>query len=145
MADSTFGAWPDTIQNFPAADVGVYYEEDLNFKVPSDGGDVDPTFTGVSIDSFQVVDVVGLPACLTYACNQSSCSWLGGEVGCAQISGTCNTSGSYDVTIETLGWTTVIGALSVPYDFAGYRIDVNGSTGLMEVKEQDFYITQKCS
>jgi len=33
-ADSTYGVWPDTVQNFPPAAVGVAYSTDLNFKVP---------------------------------------------------------------------------------------------------------------
>lgn len=37
-ADSTFGAWPDTVINFAAAAVGVPYTQELQFKVPTDAG-----------------------------------------------------------------------------------------------------------
>ena len=142
FADSTFGAWPDTATDFPPASQGVYYEENLTFLVPEDGGDVDPSFTGIAIDSFWVDTVIGLPTCLSYSTNNPNGSYLGGELGCAEIFGTCNTTGSYDVTIETLGWTTVVFAISVPYDFIGYHIDINPTTGEMEVTEQSFFVAQ---
>jgi len=142
FSDSLFGAWPDTTVGFPDADQGVYYSQNLTFKVPLDGGDVDPLYTGVAIDSFWVDTVIGLPPCLSYSTNNSNGSYLGGELGCAEIFGTCNTSGSYDVTIKTLGWATLVVAFSVPYDFVGYHIDVIGTTGEIEITKQDFYVTQ---
>ena len=35
-ADSTFGVWPTPQTNFPAGDVGVFYDEVVYFKVPRD-------------------------------------------------------------------------------------------------------------
>ena len=142
FADSLFGAWPDTTVGFPDADQGVYYSQNLTFKVPLDGGDVDPLYAGVGIDSFWVDTVIGLPPCLSYSTNNPNGSYLGGELGCIEIFGTCNTTGSYDVTIKTLGWATLVVAFSVPYDFVGYHIDVIGTTGEIEITKQDFYVTQ---
>lgn len=44
--DSTYGAWPDTITDFPAGQVAVPYSEVLDFKVPADAGEIDPLFSG---------------------------------------------------------------------------------------------------
>ena len=38
--DSLFGLWPDTTQNLPAADAGVYYEETVQLKTPTTAGEV---------------------------------------------------------------------------------------------------------
>ena len=35
-SDSTWGIWPDTAQNFISGNTGVYYEQIVNFKLPSD-------------------------------------------------------------------------------------------------------------
>jgi hypothetical protein len=71
-----------------------------------------------------------LPPCLSYSTNNSNGSYLGGELGCIEIFGTCNIAGSYDVTIKTLGWATLVVTFSVPYDFEGYHIDVNSSCNI---------------
>lgn len=131
-ADSTFGAWPDTTVNFGPAAVGVAYTQELQFKVPSDAGDVDPAFAGSTIESFTVDAVNGLPAGLTYACNISSCTFNGGTVGCALISGTCSVTGVYPVTIDVTGVINYGGFLiDAPYTFEGYRIVV-GNAGTIE-------------
>ena len=50
-ADSTFGVWPTPQTNFPAGDIGVFYDEVVYFKVPRDAGNVDSSFAGQLIDS----------------------------------------------------------------------------------------------
>lgn len=131
-ADSTFGAWPDTVVNFGPAEVGVAYTQELQFKVPSDAGDIDPDYAGIPIDSFTVVAVNGMPAGLTYACNIASCTFNGGTVGCALISGTCSATGVYPVTIDVTAYLEIFGS-TVPtdYTFEGYRIVV-GTAGTIE-------------
>lgn len=131
-ADSTFGAWPDTTENFPPAYVGVLYTTDLNFKVPSDAGDVDAAYSGFTIQSFVVDAVSGLPSGMDYTCNISNCTYAGGDNGCAQISGTESVAGEYDVTIDitaTLEYMST--TFDVPYQFTGYKINV-GNLGLIE-------------
>ena len=34
LQDSTFGLWPDTIQNLPIAAIDTYYEEHIQIKTP---------------------------------------------------------------------------------------------------------------
>lgn len=124
-ADSAFGVWPDTIENFPSAEVGVYYSTVLDFKFPTDGGDVDQQYSGMPIDSGAVNSVTGLPPGMIYTCNNSHCSWLGGQQGCALIDGTCNQAGTYDIVINIDGWTHLLSqAILVPMSFSGYRINV---------------------
>ena len=131
-ADSTFGAWPDTVVNLGPASVGVAYIQDLQFKVPLDAGDVDPAFAGNTIQDFTVDAVNGLPAGLTYACNIASCTFAGGSVGCAQITGTCSTPGTYPITIDVTGTIIVLSfPVPAPYQFVGYKIVV-GTAGIVE-------------
>lgn len=124
--DSIYGAWPDTVTNFVSGQVGVVYNQVLDFKLPIDAGDVDPGFAGVPVDSAVLTQVIGLPPGLSYTCNNATCSWLGGQQGCATLEGTPTTSGSYDITITLDGWVTVFfQPFQQVLSFTGYVIDVN--------------------
>jgi len=136
--DSLYGAWPDTITNFPAGQQGVFYSQVLDFKLPADAGEVDPTFAGVPLDSAVLTDVTGLPPGLSYVCDNSSCSWLGGEQGCASIFGTPTTPGTYDVVIELDGWVTVIFAISQPAVFTGYVIEITPALDILIYQKDEF-------
>lgn len=140
-ADTTdYGAYPDTIVNFPQAEQDVFYSTDLNFKVPIEvTPNLDPTgtFVGSPIESFVVDAVNGIPPGLDYACNQSTCEYLGGANGCANIYGTPTTIGTYDITIDITA-TVIIDILGFPTPvpqsttFEGYKIVVvpQGPAGL---------------
>lgn len=136
-ADSTFGAWPDTVQNFPHAMVDVAYVTDLNFKVPSDAGDIDPTYSGATINYFTVDNVSGLPAGMSYACNIAGCTYNGGANGCAQISGTSSTPGTSDIVIQITANIFIGVNIDVPYEFEGYKIIVDPALGVTLVKEDE--------
>lgn len=125
-ADSTFGAWPDTIENFPPANTGLPYTTDLNFKVPVNASDVDPSASG-TIQSFSVDAVNGLPPGMNYTCNNGTCDYAGGENGCAQLTGTCNTPGTYNITIDVTGQVELFPGVVIPYPytFEGYKIQVS--------------------
>ncbi|MFY7944233.1 MAG: hypothetical protein ACOVNZ_06605, partial [Crocinitomicaceae bacterium] len=80
-ADSIYGAWPDTVTNFPPATVNAYYETVLNFKAPATvTADLDPTgqFVGSPIQEYKVTTVEGLPTGYQYACNSNVCTYAGG-------------------------------------------------------------------
>ena len=142
--DSTYGVWPDTIQNFVPGTVGTAYSQVLNFKLPLDAGVIDPSFTGVNIDSAVLQNVNGLPPGLTYVCNTATNSWLGGDQGCATIQGTPTAQGSYDITIDLDGWVTVFFApFSQAISFGGYVIDV-GAAGIesIAVNNSTFILNQ---
>lgn len=140
--DSTYGAWPDTIENFPLAEIGVYYSTVLDFKVPTDAGDIDPLFAGNDINWFKVTDVPGLPPGLSYQCDVPSCQWPGGTQGCALIDGTPTQLGIFEITIEVTAEVEIFaGTIEVPYTFEGYRINVT-AVGIDPVKGNQFMVQQ---
>ena len=145
FADSTYGIWPDTTTNFPAAETGMAYSTDLNFKVPDavtediTGGDPAlEAFIGSEIEGFTVTSVDGLPTGYDYACNVSGCEYLGGENGCANVFGTTADAGEYPVTITVEGVILVVlfpGLPATPVtqalSFGGYK-SVVGTAGTIE-------------
>lgn len=139
-ADSTFGVWPDTIQNLPGGTVGVAYNTDLNFKAPQNASDVDPSVSG-TINDFTVDNVAGLPPGINYACNNASCFYAGGELGCASIYGTPTTAGTYEITITITANVDIGFGIVIPFtqDFTGYRIEV-GTAGTMTLSKDKFEV-----
>lgn len=144
FVDSTYGVWPDTVQNFPPGLVNVPYSTDLNFKVPStvtaEVAGSDPTaqgFIGSPIQGFVVNAVNGLPTGFNYACNISNCSYAGGANGCANVYGTNGVAGTYPLTIDITATVLVtipfVGTnpVDVPTSFSGYKI-VLGTAGNIE-------------
>jgi len=125
IADA-FGVYPDTTQNFAIAEVGTPYSQVLHFKAPTNAGDIDPIYNGATINNFSVTGVVGLPPGMSYACNISSCQYPGGSTGCAAITGTPTTAGTYEITVQISANLSVplIGSIDVPQEFVGYRIIV---------------------
>jgi hypothetical protein len=126
LIPDAFGVYPDTVQNFAIGEVGTAYSQILHFKAPTEAGDIDPTYTGATINNFTVTSVAGIPAGLNYACNISSCQYPGGATGCAAITGTPTTVGTYEITINITANLSVplIGNINVPQSFGGYRIHV---------------------
>ena len=143
--DSTYGVWPSVTTNFPAAFISVPYTTDINFKVPStitaDIVAVVPdaaNFEGSPIQSFKIIGVTGLPTGFLYACNVSSCQYLGGSNGCANIYGTSVApAGSYPVSIDvevTILISLIPGfptPVPVETSFDGYSIEL-GNAGTIE-------------
>ena len=60
-ADSAWGIWPNEQTNFVSGDIGVAYQQIVNFKVPIDAGDIDTAFAGVPVDSVVLNNVQNLP------------------------------------------------------------------------------------
>lgn len=126
-ADSVYGVWPDTTENFMPGMVDVYYSDTLNLLVPSDATLVsDLVPAGTVIDSIQVTSVSGLPPGLTVTCNSqtgAACSYLPNMVGCGLISGTPTTAGTYNVTVNVLAFVSFFGfPASQEQAFPGYEI-----------------------
>ena len=143
--DSTYGIWPSPATNFPAALINVPYTTDVNFKVPSSITDeivaVVPEAAkalGFPIQSFKIIGVTGLPIGFLYACNISSCQYIGGSNGCANIYGTTtDPAGSYPVSIDvevTILISLIPGfptPVPVETSFDGYSIEL-GNAGTIE-------------
>jgi hypothetical protein len=140
FVDSTYGVWPDTVQNFPPAAANVAYSTDLNFKVPATVTaelDESGNFVGSPIQSFTVTGVQGLPTGYNYACNIANCTYNGGNNGCANVYGTTATTGTYPITIDvdaTVLVTLIPGLPPTPVtqsvSFGGYKIIV-GNAGIV--------------
>lgn len=141
-ADSVYGAWPDTVTNFPPATAGVYYEAVLNFKAPATvTADLDPSGdnVGTPIQQYKVISVDGLPTGYTYTCNATNCTYTGGTQGCATVYGTTATTGTYNITINldvTVLVTLFEGFPPAPvtqsYSFTGYKIVVSNNGAFLE-------------
>ncbi len=129
-ADSTFGVWPTPQTNFPPGDVGIPYYEVVNFKVPRDAGAIDSAAAGTFIDSIVLTSISNIPPGLSYDCDNSSCSWRYDSLGCASLSGTPTTVGSYQISLDATVWTQLFFTpFPIPYSFDGYVINI-GNTGI---------------
>ena len=129
-ADSAWGIWPDEQTNFMSGDIGVTYQQIVNFKVPIDAGDIDTTFAGVPVDSVVLNDVTNLPPGISYSCNVPSCTWYGDSAGCASIDGMPTTNGPFQITLDITGWVTISTIFSPPFPYPqnftydGYVINI---------------------
>lgn len=111
------------------------------------------------VDSMILVQVNGLPNGLSFSCNSSSnCSYPGDVVGCADIFGTTNdpagiypleilinlyTHGTITYTIFTIPVETDLYSATGSYEsIDGYKIIVNGTSGIELIHESDFVLFQ---
>ena len=127
--DSTFGLWPDTIQNLPIAYEGVYYNTVIDIKTPTIVSDVvDPSQAYVQgiyignnvVDSITLVNINGLPPGISLSCNSSNCSYEGDTVGCTDIFGTTNSIGQHPISFDINGWIHInILGINFPFDLYG--------------------------
>jgi hypothetical protein len=117
--DSTYGMWPDTIQNLATCVQNVSYHDEITIKTPSTlleatGGDssilwIDSVVMGITIhefvggwpvDSMKLVSYDGLPNGLNISCTYSNCVLPGDVLTCASLDGvTSDPIGVYPLTI----------------------------------------------
>jgi hypothetical protein len=153
--DSLFGLWPDTTQNLPAADAGVYYETTVQLKTPTTAGEVPSVPIAISsytIDSIALIETVGLPTGMSMACSEADCVYEGDTIGCVDLFGTTSDVGVHDLSFKIDGWATVpiigtvislSGTPGVGYMFIdGYKLVVNGSSDMHIVKADEFQLLQ---
>ncbi len=126
-ADSVYGVWPDTTENFAPAVLNVFYSDTLQILVPVDAGLINSAFDGINIDSVALVGVDGLPPGITVSCNSQTsapCTFLTNQVGCGLLEGVPTAAGVYDMTLNVLAYAFIGFVLPVPQSFTGYRIVV---------------------
>lgn len=149
LITGAFGVYPDTVINFSVAEINSPYSQVLQFKAPSDAGEIDPNFAGQIIQSFTVTGVDGMPPGLSYACNITSCQYAGGSGGCAAITGTPTALGTFDITINITAvvLVTIIPGtpptpVDVPRSFDGYKISVvaQGSSSIDALSQSSLSI-----
>ncbi|MEI6507017.1 MAG: T9SS type A sorting domain-containing protein [Bacteroidota bacterium] len=140
----------DTIQNpnrsplfpplLPFATANLWYSQAITFKVPLDSNIVVGGYsTHAHIDSAAVIKIYGIPKGYWYECNRNNCTWPGGTLGCALLSGTGDSSmvNTYNllICVETYTHIGVIPPLT-PYN----RIDTSSysfkilPTGIFELE-----------
>ena len=120
-----FGVAPDTIVNFLSGDINSMYVQQIDVKVPVDGGFAGMPF--IMVDSAQVLSVEGLPDGLTLECTGNAatpCTYLAGTTGCAVISGIPTEAGTFELTMILQVYSS-FGAIPLP--FVGYRIFIEGA------------------
>ncbi|HHG84869.1 MAG TPA: T9SS type A sorting domain-containing protein [Bacteroidetes bacterium] len=136
------GIYPTPVAGIAQGTVGTAYSQVLTVNVPMDTtidlsifGPGLPTVTA-SIN-FQTIDNFnGLPPGLSYTCTPTSCSIIGGNAGCIDITGIPTTTGQYVANLATTVNITIpanipiIGGTSqnLPVPLA-YNIEVTGTVG----------------
>lgn len=139
--DSTFGLWPDTIQNLPIAQLDTYYEEHIQIKTPNTVGEVmgDPyeidvlgfpvNIAPLEIDSIKLVGVNGLPNVMSTYLSSSDSVFMGNDIACVTLFGTPGVYelGTHEISLIIDGWVNVavIGTVSL-YDQLGDYETIDG-------------------
>ncbi|MEI7596672.1 MAG: T9SS type A sorting domain-containing protein [Bacteroidota bacterium] len=128
---NTEGYSPDTTANLDTAFASVYYQDVITINAP-----VDTLVSGVTatIDSLVITGVTGLPASITYQCNNNRCKILGGAKGCIQFVGTPLLSdvGTYNLIINvSLSVKVFAQPFTYPsYAKTGYKLIVAAPNGI---------------
>ena len=165
LQDSTFGLWPDTIQNLPIAQPDIYYEEHIQIKTPATVGEVmgDPYFIDVGflpidiapleIDSIKLVGVNGLPSVMSTYLSNSDSVFMGNDIACVTLFGTPGVDelGTHDISLIIDGWINIalIGTVSL-YDqlgdyetIDGYKLVVQSElVSIYDNKDLSFSVSQ---
>ena len=137
-ADSVFGVWPDTTDNFMPGILGIPYFQELNLIVPVAAQDINPTFPAVNIDSVVFNGISNLPPGLAVACASQTaapCTYLPTILGCAVIQGTPTQLGTFEMTVDVTGYFSLFGnPIPYPISFSGYRITItDNTTGVLDL------------
>jgi len=136
-ADSVYGVWPDTTENFAHGYIGTFYSDTLQMLVPQDASLVDESAPpGLLIDSIALDSISGLPDGFYVNCNSQTgapCTYLTGVVGCGLIEGTTNLAGTYELTIHVTAYVYVGIVVPYPVAFTGYRIVMQEPDGIPDV------------
>ncbi len=117
-ADSAFGIYPppyDPVTMTGGIDesacINQPYSFQLTFKIPETIDIPSPPVTA-TVESIEVVGLIGAPEGLTYACNPPDCVFTPDDVlGCLVIYGTAtdaNAPGPYELTLEGTVYNNVI-------------------------------------
>lgn len=126
-ADSVYGVWPDTTQNFVNGMVNTFYSDTLTVLIPSQANLIDPSLPAVTLDSVQMNNITGLPPGISVMCNSQTggaCTYLANQVGCGLLQGTPTVAGTYPITINVTAYATFFGVQSFPQAFTGYSITI---------------------
>lgn len=96
----------------PDGTVGTNYSTIISFKTPKDTTLVYSGQTyNATIDSAKAETLKNIPPGFTWACNNSSCTWKGGEKGCALLTGKADSNNlrNYEIKVYIRSWVTIQG------------------------------------
>ncbi|RMG86540.1 MAG: T9SS C-terminal target domain-containing protein [Bacteroidetes bacterium] len=114
----------DTVYLAPAPDgeAGVYYNQDLSFRMPKTTDPVhalDPSVpAGINLDKIKILAAVNLPPGLSYELNQSDFTPSNETDGCVKLCGTPLQAGHYEILI------VLEAKISVVTQTTSYPIDI---------------------
>lgn len=122
----------------PDANVGVAYNEVLQFKILKDTMVmVFGTPTLATVDSATIGDVIGMPDGLTFKLNKNSKTYTPAETGCALISGTPTKGGTFKLKICLMLYAKVSGFSVARADtMNNFSVVVKGTGGMNEMFSQ---------
>lgn len=137
FGDEQFGVAPDTVQNFVSGELSELYVQQVDVKVPTDGSFANLPF--ITVDSVSLAGIFGLPDGLGYECatqTPAPCTYLGGTLGCAVISGVPTEEGIFDLQVILTVHTTGLGSIDFPFE--GYRIVIGDVLSNEDVAGSNF-------
>jgi hypothetical protein len=137
------GILPDVL---PAAYLDAPYTAVMQLKAPADTNVVFNNNTvRFVVDSMRLVQTLGLPPGISFECNPTNCMLLGGQTGCALISGQATAGGVFPIKliVRTAGRVQLIIQLpQVSIDTnERYTIVVHQNTGLTKVIDKKLPMT----
>jgi len=145
FGDVSYGVYPDVLTGLAGGCLNQAYEQTIYFLVPSDAGDIDPTYAGVPITSITLdaitynggTNITDLG--LELSCNPSNCTFQAGGQYCGTVSGTPNQVGEFPVSIDVLVMASLAGfPLEIPYSFEGYTFVVTDCANSVDEVEAVF-------
>jgi len=141
--DPLTGIEPDTLSTVY---VDIPYEQIIYFKLPLD---TVVEFYGIPlsllVDSLIITGYTGLPPGFSLACNVPSCTLLGGQNGCAAISGTATAADVgihplkvYVTTFVSDTFGTTVGGFPDSIDF--YFLDIQIQSAVQETGMENWSV-----
>ncbi len=131
---NTPGFSPDSATNLPPGIAGQNYQAVISAMIPTDTIFMSMT---VQIDSIGVVNVLGLPAGLTWETDAPNNFWLGGQKGCLIIQGVTNVEGVHNIQIALSANGNFQGLpMSVADTVKFYKIDMQPSSVVPYTNQQ---------
>lgn len=142
---TTPGIYPDSATGLASGTINQAYNEVMQIKAPLDTVAV---FAGntvtVTIDSITLLSFYNLPPGLSYACNPTTCKFIGGSNGCVLLSGTPTQAGTFHPVAITSTKGKVGGFIPVTQidtvDY--YTIVINTAAGIANNSKFKFELDQ---
>lgn len=147
------GIEPDSATNLPHAIEGLPYDASVQFKAPQDTtASVGGFPVNITIEDITITSVTGLSSIpnispFTYVPNPATGVFLGGGLGCIQITGTpaIGSAGTYPITVSLDVHFHIIGTtqqLTQPQTVSFYKIVVDSNTAAPSISKGKFDVAQ---